>query len=43
MDRAYVGALERGKQNPTIAALMKIACALELPLDAVLTGDKLAR
>jgi transcriptional regulator with XRE-family HTH domain len=32
LDRAYLSGLERGKRNPTLASLAKIAAALGLPL-----------
>jgi methanogenic corrinoid protein MtbC1/DNA-binding XRE family transcriptional regulator len=33
LDRTYISGLERGKQNPTIGALLRLAAALETPLD----------
>jgi methanogenic corrinoid protein MtbC1/DNA-binding XRE family transcriptional regulator len=33
LDRTYISGLERGKQNPTIGALLRLATALETPLD----------
>jgi methanogenic corrinoid protein MtbC1/DNA-binding XRE family transcriptional regulator len=33
LDRTYISGLERGKQNPTIGALLRLARALEVPLD----------
>jgi transcriptional regulator with XRE-family HTH domain len=36
----YIANLERGRGNPTIAALRKIAAALELPTSDLLAGDE---
>jgi len=36
LDRSYVGGVERGERNPSYAALLKIAAALERPLSEVL-------
>lgn len=33
LDRTYISGLEHGKQNPTIGALLRLARALEVPLD----------
>jgi DNA-binding XRE family transcriptional regulator/methylmalonyl-CoA mutase cobalamin-binding subunit len=33
LDRTYISGLERGKQNPTIGALLRLARALDVPLD----------
>jgi transcriptional regulator with XRE-family HTH domain len=33
LDRTYISGLEHGKQNPTIGALLRLATALETPLD----------
>jgi DNA-binding XRE family transcriptional regulator len=33
LDRTYISGLERGKQNPTIGALLRVATALSVPLD----------
>jgi methanogenic corrinoid protein MtbC1/DNA-binding XRE family transcriptional regulator len=33
LDRTYISGLERGRQNPTIGALLRLARALEVPLD----------
>ncbi|HSF04675.1 MAG TPA: cobalamin-dependent protein [Methylomirabilota bacterium] len=33
LDRTYISGLERGKQNPTVGALLRLARALEVPLD----------
>lgn len=35
VDRAYMGRLERGKGNPSVEVMDRIAAALGLPLDAV--------
>lgn len=32
IDRTYVGRLERGRANPTVAVLERIAAALEAPI-----------
>ena len=36
----YIANLERGRGNPTVAALRKIAAALDLPASALLAGDE---
>lgn len=33
LDRTYISGLERGKQNPTLGALLRLTRALEVPLD----------
>jgi len=33
LDRTYISGLEHGKQNPTIGALLRLARALEAPID----------
>jgi DNA-binding XRE family transcriptional regulator/methylmalonyl-CoA mutase cobalamin-binding subunit len=33
LDRTYISGLERGKQNPTIGALLRVTRALDVPLD----------
>jgi DNA-binding XRE family transcriptional regulator len=33
LDRTYISGLEHGKQNPTLGALLRLARALEVPLD----------
>jgi DNA-binding XRE family transcriptional regulator/methylmalonyl-CoA mutase cobalamin-binding subunit len=38
LDRTYVSGLERGRQNPTIGALLRLARALEVPLERLVTG-----
>lgn len=37
LDRTYISALENGKQNLTISALVRIANALDVPLGAIPT------
>lgn len=37
LDRTYVSGVERGKQNPSIGVLMKLAEALESPIDSLLS------
>jgi methanogenic corrinoid protein MtbC1/DNA-binding XRE family transcriptional regulator len=37
IDRAYISGLEHGKQNPTVGALLRLAAALELPLEHLVT------
>jgi transcriptional regulator with XRE-family HTH domain len=36
LDRTYVSAVERGRQNLTLGAIMKLAGALETSLDDLL-------
>ena len=43
LDRTYVSGLERGRQNPTIGALLRLARALEVPLDRLVTGAAATR
>lgn len=38
LDRAYISSVENGKQNITLAALMKISEALQIPFDELLVG-----
>jgi methanogenic corrinoid protein MtbC1/DNA-binding XRE family transcriptional regulator len=38
LDRTYISAVEHGKQNLTLGAVMKLADALEIPADQLLTG-----
>jgi transcriptional regulator with XRE-family HTH domain len=33
LDRTYISGLERGKQNPTLGALLRLTRALEVPLE----------
>lgn len=41
IDRAYVGRLERGKANPTLLMLVRIAGALDVTLSELLRMVKL--
>ena len=36
LDRTYISGLENGKQNPTLGALLRLAAALEVPLERLL-------
>jgi DNA-binding XRE family transcriptional regulator len=36
LDRAYISSLENGKQNVTVGAVLKIAEALDIPIDEIL-------
>lgn len=36
LDRTYISGLENGKQNPTVSALLRLATALEVPLERLL-------
>ena len=36
LDRTYVSGLEHGKQNPTLSAVLRLATALEVPLERLL-------
>ena len=36
LDRTYISGLENGKQNPTLGALLRLATALEVPLERLL-------
>lgn len=38
IDRAYLSLVERGKQNVSVGALVKITTALELPMGKVFEG-----
>lgn len=40
LDRTYIGGIERGQSNPTALNLKKIADALELPLEKILSEDQ---
>jgi MerR family transcriptional regulator, light-induced transcriptional regulator len=43
LDRTYISGLERGKQNPTLGALLRLTRALDVPLDRlVVPGDEAA-
>jgi len=39
LDRAYISAIEHGKHNLTLGAVMKLSDALDLPFEELLTGD----
>ncbi len=39
LDRTYVSAVERGRQNLTVGAVLKLAVALRVPLRQLLVGD----
>jgi methanogenic corrinoid protein MtbC1/DNA-binding XRE family transcriptional regulator len=39
LDRTYISGLEHGKQNPTVGALLRLARALEVPLDRLVILD----
>ena len=39
LDRTYISGLEHGKQNPTLGALLRLAGALEVPLDRLVILD----
>lgn len=44
LDRTYVSGVERGRRNPTISVLQKLASALKTDLDVMLiTAKELAR
>jgi methanogenic corrinoid protein MtbC1/DNA-binding XRE family transcriptional regulator len=40
LDRTYISAVEHGKQNVTLGAIMKLADALKVPVDGLLTGPE---
>jgi len=40
LDRTYISGLEHGKQNPTIGALLRLAQALEVPLDRLVSVQR---
>jgi MerR family transcriptional regulator, light-induced transcriptional regulator len=42
LDRTYISGLEHGKQNPTIGALLRLATALEAPLDRLVVLERAA-
>ena len=39
LDRTYISAVERGKQNLSVGALHKIAQALDMPMSELVAGD----
>jgi transcriptional regulator with XRE-family HTH domain len=36
LDRTYISGLEHGKQNPTLGALLRLARALDVPLERLI-------
>lgn len=38
LDRTYISGIERGKRNPSLRNLAKIAAALQLPISQLFTG-----
>jgi transcriptional regulator with XRE-family HTH domain len=40
LDRTYISGVEHGKQNPTIGALLRLARALEVPLDHLVVHQR---
>ena len=38
LDRTYISAVEHGKQNVTVGAIVKLAIALKIPLNQLLIG-----
>lgn len=38
LDRTYVSGIERGKRNPSLRNLAKIASALQMPLSQLFAG-----
>lgn len=38
MDRTYIGGIERGERNPTVANLAKLAHALSVPISELFSG-----
>jgi len=40
LDRTYIVAVERGRQNVTVGAVMRIAEALGVPIDRLLVSGK---
>jgi DNA-binding XRE family transcriptional regulator len=40
IDRTFISALENGKQNVSVGALLKIANALKIPLEILLAGEQ---
>lgn len=39
LDRTYISAVEHGKQNVTVGAIVKLALALKIPLTQLLVGS----
>lgn len=37
LDLTYVGGIERGRRNPSLLAMARLAAALEVPTEALLT------
>lgn len=35
LDRTYVSGIERGRRNPSVKSLQRVACALEVSLEVV--------
>jgi methanogenic corrinoid protein MtbC1/DNA-binding XRE family transcriptional regulator len=40
LDRTYISGLERGKQNPTLGALLRLARSLETPLERLVLPER---
>ncbi len=40
LDRTYISAVEHGKQNVTVGAIVKLAVALQIPLDDLMVGGQ---
>jgi ribosome-binding protein aMBF1 (putative translation factor) len=38
LDRTYISAVEHGKQNVTVGAIVKLSIALKVPLNQLLVG-----
>ncbi|MDJ0333021.1 helix-turn-helix transcriptional regulator [Planococcus sp. S3-L1] len=39
LDRTYIGGIERGERNPTILTFKKVADALSVPIEKILSND----
>ena len=39
IDLTYVGGIERGRRNPSLLVLVRIAAALGVPLDALIRSE----
>jgi transcriptional regulator with XRE-family HTH domain len=39
LDRTYISAVEHGKQNLTLAAVMRLAEALDVPFEQLLVSE----